>query len=226
MRHCSFPLAGIGLAVLSLFPVSSPVARAADLSVVQRWMATNRGVQSVRIDFTQIRRMRSLKIPVRQDGTLWLHYPTDRFRWQTGDPPQTIVVRRGPRLFILRPQMKKFEIRPFESSGGGARSLGALAGGFPRDMDEFQRRYRVLRIVRDQAVFHVVTKPLGSVGRGVSSFTYVVGADDFRLRGLEIVLEDGSAVETVFNRVQPNIPIPDPLFAPPLDGFRETKFGS
>ncbi|MEM7601594.1 MAG: hypothetical protein AAF357_09285, partial [Verrucomicrobiota bacterium] len=74
--------------VFSALPL---VSSAADMSVVQRWMSTNSGVRTIRIDFTQTRKMKSIKVPIRQSGSLWLNYGTSQFRWQVGNPPQTIV---------------------------------------------------------------------------------------------------------------------------------------
>lgn len=219
----SFP--GSALLVLAFALLSPSLTSAGDLSVVERWMATNNGVNTVKINFTQTRKMRSLKVPVRQTGTLWMDYRYHRFRWQTGDPAQTIVVRRGSQMFILRTPLKKYEVRPY-GSGGGAPGMSTLAGGFPRSMEEFQKKYRVTGIKRDSGVFFIATQPLGSASRGVSSFTFVVGSDDYRLRGMEIALKDGSTIETVFHSVQSNVSMPNSLFAPSLEGYRKTTFGS
>ena len=61
-------------------------------------------------------------------------------------------------------------------------------------------------------------------GRGVETFTFVVDASHFRLLGIEIDLEDGSSLDTVFRRVEPNIDLPKGLFQPSVDGYTETKF--
>lgn len=193
-----------------------------DMGVVQRWLATNSGVGSLQIDFTQTRRMRSVKVPVRQDGTLWLDYASHRFRWQTGDPAQTIVVSLGKNILIMRTPMKRYEIRP--AGSGGAPGMAALANGFPRTLEEFQQRYRVLEIRPEANTKRIVTRPLGAGGRGVETFTFVVDGSHHRLLGIEIDLEDGSSVNTVFRRVQTNVAMPRDLFKPSLDGYTETKF--
>lgn len=216
---------GSAFVVLAASFVFSSLSSAADLSVVQRWMATNSGVNTVKINFTQTRTMRSLKIPIRQTGTLWMDYRYHRFRWQTGDPAQTIVVRRGSKMTIVRTPLKKYEVRPY-GSGGGAPGISSLAGGFPRTMSEFQQKYRVTKISKNGGVYYIATQPLGSAGRGVSSFTFVVGADDYRLRGMEIALKDGSSVDTIFHSVRSNVSMPNSLFSPSLEGYRKTTFGS
>ena len=215
------------LAVLTFCGGAAPTAAVAqsstpDMRVVEQWLATNSGVGSLQIEFTQTRKMRAVKIPVRQQGTLWLDYGTHRFRWQTGDPAQTIVVSLGENILIMRTPMKRYEIRP--SGSGGAPGMAALADGFPRTLPEFQRRYRVLEIRPESNTKRIVTRPLGESGRGVETFTFVVDGGHHRLLGIEIDLQDGSSVDTVFSRVQTNVRMGRDLFQPSLDGYTETKF--
>lgn len=209
--------------VLLFLLISCPaIVRAKDLEVVQRWLATNTGVRSIRIDFTQTRTLRAIKLPLKQDGSLWLDYENQRFRWQLGDPPQTIVVKPDKDLIIIRTSGKKYEKRaPGE---GQTPAMAALANGFPRTLEAFQSNYRVLKIESRDNTYRIVAAPLGASARGVDSFTYVVQSDSFRLVGIEISLKDGSNVKTVFNRVQPNVPLLHELFQPSLEGYRETKF--
>ena len=213
----------LGFLLLSPMDRADAQTAAPDRQIVERWLASNTDVRSLKIDFTQTRTMRSLKVPIRQSGTLWLDYRSDQFRWQTGDPAHTIVVSLGKKILIVRTPMKKFEVRA-AGSGDGAPGMAALANGFPRSMREFDAKYRILEIRKQNNTQRIVARPLGSGGRGVSSFTFVIDASQFRLLGIEIDLEDGSSVNTVFTRVETNVAIPANLFKPPLDGYTETKF--
>ncbi len=210
--------------LFGLFPI--PLARAQssspDMGVVERWLANSSGISSVRIDFTQTRRMRAVKVPVSQEGSLWLDYANHRFRWQLGDPPQTIVVSLGQNILIIRTPMKRYEVRP--AGSGGAPGMAALMDGFPRSLPDFQRKYRVLETRPESNTCRIVARPLGESGRGVQTFTFVVDSAHYRLLGIEMNLEDGSAVHTVFRRVETNLPVTQELFQPPVDGFTETKF--
>ena len=197
--------------------------QSADLSVVKKWMATNSGVSSVKIAFTQKRTMRSLKVPIRQSGTLWMDYGRSRFRWETGNPAQTIVTKKSGDLLIMRTLGKKFERRRF-SSGGNNQGMAVMAGGFPRSMSEFTRKYRVLSTEKRSNTFRIATQPLGSAGKGVSQVTFIVKASGYRLVGMDIKLKDGSSIDTAFNRVQLNASVPANLFSPDLTGYKETKF--
>ncbi len=214
------------LLALSCAAVSSPVSAqssAVDMQVVERWLATNSGIGSLKIDFTQTRRMRAVKVPVSQEGTLWLDYANHRFRWQTGEPAQTIVVSLGENILIIRPSGKKYEVRKAGSSGSSP-GMAALANGFPRTLPEFQQKYRVLETRSEANTRRIVTRPLGEAGRGVESLTFVVDSGHHRLLGIEMDLEDGSSVHTIFRQVETNVPVTLALFQPPVDGYTETKF--
>lgn len=193
-----------------------------DMRVVERWLATNTGVETLRVDFTQTRTMKSIRVPVRQEGTLWLDYQNRQFRWQLGDPPQTIVVSLGQKVLIIRTPMKRYEVR--QSGSGGTPGMAAMAKGFPRTLREFQQRYRVLETTPEANTRRIVTRPLGEAGRGVETFTFVVDASHHRLLGIEINLEDGSSLDTVFRQVEPNPALPKGLFQPSVEGYTETKF--
>lgn len=212
-------LAGITLLCLLLAPVDSG---ADDLDIVKRWLATNSGVKSLKIDFTQTRVMRSIKVPIRQSGTLWLDHANSRFRWQVGSPPQTIVVKPGRELIIIRTPMKKYEKRA--PGTGDAPGMAALVNGFPRTLSSFQRKYRILQVENKRSSYRIVAAPLGSGARGVKTFTYLVDSKSYRLTGIEIDLKDGSSIKTVFNKVVPNAAVSRSLFQPSLEGYRETKF--
>lgn len=193
-----------------------------DMGVIERWLGTNSGVGALKIDFTQTRHMRSIKRASSQDGTLWLDYRNHRFRWQTGDPASTIVVSLGENMVIIRTPGKKYEVR--QSGSGGAPGMAALANGFPRSLAEFKQRYHVLETRTAANTRRIITKPLGESGRGVDTFTFVIDSSRYRLLGIEIDLEDGSALHTVFRKVEVNPSLPKGIFQPSLEGYTKTKF--
>jgi len=202
-----------------------PVAQAPvdpGLQIIQRWLQTNSNVATLRINFTQTRTMKSIKVPIRQEGSLWLDYRTGLFRWQTGDPPQTIVTKHRDDIIIIRTPGKKYEVRP--AGSGASPGMAALAGGFPKTLEKFQQKYRLLEVRQQDKTFRIKTQPLGAGGRGVGSFTFVIEADHYRLLGIEVDLEDGSSLHTVFDDVELNAPIPAGLFTPDLTGYKQTEF--
>ncbi len=215
-------LLGIASAALFLSPSAHSQGAKRDFTVVERWLASNSGIDTLRVDFTQTRRLKAVKVPVTQDGTLWLDYAKGRFRWQLGDPPQTIVVSLGKKILIIRTPMKRYEVR--EAGSGGAPGMAALANGFPRNVEDFQRRYRLLEVRAEGNTRRIVAQPLGEAGRGVDQMTFVVESARYRLLGIEIDLADGSSMKTVFRKVDTNPTLSANLFQPSVDGYTETKF--
>lgn len=223
MRFLGFPFPALAaLVVVQFLNAVSVQGGSRDFTVVERWLASNSGIGSLRVDFTQTRQLKAVKIPVSQDGTLWLDYTHHRFRWQIGEPVQTIVVSLGANILIIREPAKRFEVR--RAGSGGAPGMAALANGFPRNVEDFQRRYRLLEVRPEGNTQRIVAQPLGESGRGVDRMTFVVEGTHYRLLGIEIDLEDGSSMKTVFRKVETNPVLPPGLFQPPVDGYTETKF--
>ena len=194
----------------------------ADWSVVERWLATNKGIDTIRVDFEQSRKMRTVKSTLRDEGTLWIDYRGGRFRWQLGRPAETVVVKDKAGLLIVRPGAKQYERRTGE--GGRPPGMAALATGFPRDLDEFRKRYRLLDTRRGEATHEIVAQPLDAAARGVRRFTFVVGAERHRLHAIEIDFRDGSSQRIRFTRVEPQAALAADLFSPDVTGFRAVTF--
>lgn len=190
--------------------------------VVERWLDTNRGIRSLHVEFNQTRKLASLKAPLSERGALWFDHAADRFRWQMGEPAKTIVVRNDDELLIVRPREKKFERR--EAGEGAMPAMAALAEGFPRDLAAFRRKYRVREVVARGGMHRIVTQPLDQAARGVGTFTFVVGAERFRLHAIEIAFRDGSSQLIEFTKVVPQAPVPASLFEPDLAGYQATRF--
>src|SRR6476469_1232608 len=89
------------LALLTTFSV----ARADDLSPqVVAWLDAQSKIHTWTADFTQTRRLKSLTQPLTAHGKVWFSEP-NKFRWQLGNPPQTIAVRAPDELEILYPKL-------------------------------------------------------------------------------------------------------------------------
>ncbi|MEM7697745.1 MAG: outer membrane lipoprotein carrier protein LolA [Verrucomicrobiota bacterium] len=195
----------------------APIGAQDGNEIISKWLATNSGTSNVKVNFSQTRTMRTLKVPIRQSGTLTLDYRSGKFRWELGRPTQTIVVKDGGGVLIVRPSVKKYERR-----SGGMPAMSALARGFPRTLSEFNSRYRVLSVQKVGSRHRIVTRPRS--GSGVDEFTFVVEANGSRLTGIEIDLSDGSSVKTSFTSVKRNVSLPSSVFSPSISGYEATKF--
>ncbi|MEO0415405.1 MAG: outer membrane lipoprotein carrier protein LolA, partial [Verrucomicrobiota bacterium] len=189
--------------LLSVFLI--PSIRSQDaVGIVERWLASNTGVERLKVDFRQKRTLKSLKVPIEQAGTLWMEYETGRFRWQLGTPPKTIVVKKGDEITIMRTPLKRVEVRPAASTGGDSGGMAMLGSGFPRSLSEFQKSYQILGMDQNGGFYRIMTRPLGSGAEGVESTAFIISADKFTLRGMNLRLKDGSEVATTFDRVTKN----------------------
>ncbi len=214
------------IAVAVVFCVTvAESAPARDLSVVERWLATNADTQSLHVEFTQSRSLRAIKSPLVQHGTLWMDYLTGQFRWQLGEPAKTIVVSHGEdQIAVMRTPLKRVEYRQIGKGSSAVPGMASLAVGFPKTLADFEKKYRILEIARKGAAYDIVTAPLDASSDGVHRFRFVVDAERFLLKGLVLDLKDGSSVTTTFQRVHRNAAINAAVFEPDLSGYRETTF--
>ncbi len=206
----------------SAIPISSVLSADGDMKIVEKWLGSNSGIRSIKVNFSQTRTMKTLKVPVSSSGTLWVDYGSGKFRWQTGNPPKTLVTGKGSDIVIVRPPAKKYERR--RGGSGSSSGMAAMPKNFPRSVAEFKRKYRLLSVDTKSSSYEIKAQPLGSAGRGVNSFTFKVEKDKHRLLGMSISMKDGSWINTRFTNVQPNAPTPSSLFTPDLKGYKETSF--
>lgn len=196
-------------------------AQQLDLTVVEKWLARHQGARALHLEFDQTRRLAALKKPISTKGRMWLDFATRRFRWQSGDPPKTIVISNGRQILIAQPQRQRVEYKSVGARGSsGPASLAALAEGFPKSLTEFQRKYRILSIAPDSRFHRVRTQPLrGPAAKGIAQLTFFIDRNDFILRGYLAALKDGSTARYDFTTI-----IRNPDFAPDLFAFDHTGY--
>lgn len=222
MRHPVLSFSCVLASILLCSPACRAAAKDESPDVVARWLAANAEANSLRVEFSQTKRLASLQNSIRHRGVLWLNRSEDQFRWQVGDPPETIVTRNGEELLIARPKDKKFERRP--ARGESSSGLAFLLRGFPRTQSEFDRRYRTLNVTKRDETWRIVTQPLDRGARGVRTFTFTIDAKSYRLRGLDLTLRDGSSQQILFTQVAVNPKLAPDLFEVDTTGYQATKF--
>lgn len=190
--------------------------------VIRRWLSTNAGVEVLKVEFTQIRKLTSLKSMIRQHGILWMdRREGTRFRWQTGNPPRTIVTRVKNELLVVRPRSLQYEKSP---AGESKNSMAILAGGFPRSWEEFHQKYELLGVKSQDGTSRINVQPKGQLARGVRVLTFVTGSTKGVLQSIDLTLRDGSSQQIIFDRVVTDPQLSDKLFDPDLKGYRAANF--
>ena len=212
------------LILISLIPGVSLMAdtNEAEEQVVRRWLSTNSGVDVLKVEFTQIRKLTSLKSTIRQQGVLWIDRREGaRFRWQIGSPPRTIVTRVKNELLVMRPRSLQYEKSPATESKN---SMAILAGGFPRGWEEFQKKYELLGVKILNGTHRINVQPKGELAHGVRVLTFVTGSAKGVLQSIDLILRDGSSQQIVFDKVVTSPRLSDDLFEPDLTGYRAVDF--
>ena len=184
--------------------------------ILDRWLATQKDLTSWSSDFVQIRYLKALTQPLRASGHLWFEAP-NRFRWELGNPVQSVALRKDENLWSLSPQLKRAERYSLnELQKGPIRdALALLDTGFPRDAAEFRRGFTLVRLSTAAGVhvFHLQPKA-SAVKRLLPDLTVEVSAESFSLTATELIFADGSRLRNEFTQSVKNPKLPADWFNP------------
>jgi hypothetical protein len=170
-------------------------APAAD-SLLDRWFAAQAELESWSADFTQTRTLKALKEPLKSDGRVWFRAP-NRFRWELGDPAQTIAVREAATMVVLYPRLKRGERYPLgEGAAGQWRdALTLLETGFPRSREAMERRFKTVELIQREQDAELVLQPRsGRARKLIDEVRLVFGREDLAMRATELRFADGSTL--------------------------------
>jgi outer membrane lipoprotein-sorting protein len=187
--------------------------------VVSAWLAAQTNVHSWEADFVQTRTLKSLTEPLTATGHVWFATPS-RFRWELGNPPQTIAVRAPSDLYVIYPRLKRAERYPLSGETGAWRdALSLLEAGFPRSQAELDSQYDILGQKTSGQVCDLTLQPKSAAARRLMP-QIKIGFDtsNFSLRWTELEFADGSTMRNDFKNPVLNPPVNEKLFtfqAPP-----------
>src|SRR5438874_1120139 len=165
MRQASIQLLLIGTIFASILPIYS--TRAADTNaLVSAWLAGATNIQSWSADFLQTRAFKALTQPLTATGHIWFAAP-NRFRWELGNPPETIAVRSTQEMFVIYPRLKRVERYPLAGgqTGRWRDALALLEAGFPRSETEMTSRMRIISQTLTDQTCELVLQPKSAGAR-------------------------------------------------------------
>lgn len=207
--------------IFALFTCAMPrEIRAADVNpLLKSWLLYQTNIQTWSADFVQTRSLKSFTQPLTSAGHVWFAAP-NRFRWELGDPPQTIAVREPEQMFVIYPRLKRAEKYPLGvgTAGPGRDALTLLEAGFPRDEAELKSRFNIQSVdVRDD-VCELTLEPKSSMARRMmSQIKIAFDTKTFLLCATELKFADGSTMRNDFKSAKLNEKLSDALFSPQLD---------
>src|SRR4051794_38995736 len=151
--------------LLALLTTFSLATRADDLSPqVVAWLEAQSKIHTWTADFTQTRRLKSLTQPLTAHGKVWFSEP-NRFRWELGNPPQTIAVRAADELEILYPKLHRVEKFSLNGTGPWREALSLLEAGFPRSRTAMEAQYNIVSQQFNGEICRLVLQPKSVAAR-------------------------------------------------------------
>lgn len=178
-----------------------------------QWFAAQTNVQSWSADFTETRSLKILSQPLISSGKVWVR--RGEFRWELGQPPQTIVVRRPDELLIVYPRLKQAEIYPLENIPPGPirDAMTLLDVTMPSDRATMERRFTLLSATETNSTLQMTLQPKSvSARQFVSEMVVGFHMNNFTIADTEMKFADGSTLRNDFTNVVLNQPIPAKLF--------------
>jgi outer membrane lipoprotein-sorting protein len=174
----------------------------------EQWFAVQTNLQSWSGDFTQTRSLKVLAQPLVSTGKVWV--TSDRFRWELGQPPQTIALRQPTQLLIIYPRLKRAEKYPLTAvpSGPLKDALALLDASLPRDRATMEERFRLLSATETNSILQINLQPKSASARKfISEIVIGFRTNDFSIAVTEMKFADGSSLRNDFTNVRLNPPL-------------------
>jgi outer membrane lipoprotein carrier protein len=208
-------------AVVSILLATALPARGQLDPFLESWLDAQTNLLTWSADFTQTRTLKTLVHPLVTSGHVWFQAP-NRFRWELGQPPQTIAVRQANALHVLYPRLKRAELYSLEASAGQWRDLLALLdAGFPRSKAELLSRYNVPGFTREADRARVTLQPKSASARKIIQQIEIdFSTTTHELLGTQLQFADGSTLRNDFTNAVINPPIDPTQFQPDLAGYK------
>jgi len=215
------------LAVLVATAAHAAEAPIGEPAVLQEWLSHAATLKSWSANFTQTRHLQALAQPLTSPGRVWFQAP-DRFRWELGQPAQSLVLRDGPDLWLLSPALHRAEFVSLTNAAPGPLrdALALLDTGFPQDAATFRRQYKLLGVQTNAAVGPPPSEPTYTfrlqprapgANRFLPEMNVIVTVASYQLAATELRFADGSRLRNDFTAAVQNPELTGGLFRTNLD---------
>ena len=175
-----------------------------------KWFEVQTNLQSWSGDFTQTRTLTVLNQPLVSQGKVWVK--RGEFRWELGQPAQTIVLRTPDQLLIVYPRLKRAEKYPLGAvpTGPMKDALALLDASLPRDRAAMEQNFRLVSAALTNSILQMTLQPRSEAARKFIG-EVIIGfhTNDYIIAGTEMKFADGSKLHNDFTNVVVNQP-PDP----------------
>lgn len=188
-------------------------SRGAD-DVLTKWLDRQATIKTWSANFTQSRMLSTLNQPLVTKGRVEFAAPS-RFRWELGEPAQTIAIREPERITILYPRLKRAEQFPLDANASGPwkDAMALLDAGFPRSRTELDERFELKPLVERGDVKVLSMKPRApGVRKMLDEVQLEFHASTLELVATEMSFKDGSRLRNDFSNSVSNAAIAESQF--------------
>ena len=191
--------------------------------VLAAWLDAHARLETWSADLVQTRHLAALAQPLVSTGRVVYSQP-GLFRWELGQPPETVAIRSTNELLLVYPGLKRAERYPIDPNKRGPLrdALTLMEAGFPKDEASLRQRYSISTEQPADGVCRIRLQPRASKAKQwVASVSLTFQTNVFTLAASEIEFADGSRLENRFSRSVSNEPLSPDAFATNLPpGFK------
>src|ERR1035441_3011894 len=199
---------------LIMFFLAALGLRGADYDAqFNKWFEVQTNLQSWAGDFTQTRTLTVLNQPLVSHGKVWVR--PGEFRWELGQPAQTIVLRRPGQLLIVYALLDRAEKYPLDAvpTGPMKDALALLDASLPRDRATMEKSFRLLSATETNYILQMTLQPRSEAARKfIGQIVIGFRTNDFTIAVTEMKFADGSKLHNDFTNVVLNQPLAAELF--------------
>jgi len=189
----------------------------ADDAVLNAWLKKQASILTLDAAFTQERKLPALKEPTSTRGRLTFKKP-DQFRWQLGEPAETLAISDGTTLTLI--QSREKTARQIAANSPQAGRFSLLSGQAFQSIDRFNQAFEIIAWRVESGIHQYTLKPKDRRLLGQIPWVFLdIEPVKNTLTALEIVLQDKSRVRTIFDPPRINQPAAASLFKPELSGL-------
>ncbi len=208
---CNFPARFF---LFSLLFLAATFSHAADYDAqFNKWFEVQTNLQSWSGDFTQTRTLTVLNQPLITPGKVWVK--PGEFRWELGQPLQTIVLRRPDELLIIYPRLKRAEKYALGTvpTGPMKDALALMDASLPRDRASMEEHFKLVSAVLTNSTLQMTLQPRSEAARKMIG-QVVIGfhTNDYIIANTEMKFADGSRLQNAFTNIVLNQPFAPDLF--------------
>jgi outer membrane lipoprotein-sorting protein len=181
---------------------------------VNSWLSAQSNLKTWTADFAQTRSLKTLKQPLRAQGHLIFASPNN-FRWQLGDPAQTIAIRNSNEMTVIYPKLKRAERYPLAGAGNEPwrDALALMDAGFPSSKAELESRFKIVSLHFTNDIAQLTMEPRSAMAKKfMSEVQLSLRTNDFSMAANQLQFSDGSILRNDFTNAVKNPSLPEDAF--------------